>query len=813
VTYLYRIRAAATWRSWLLLVVIMGVGCGVALASVAAARRTASAYPRYLHSARAPDMVVEPPFDPSEQDVGPAVRQRRSDAFLAGVRALPQVKAVSISRGTNATLPGADGLPDASRVIQALASIDGRYLVADRTALVAGRYPAPTRADEVLVDRNFARDLHAGPGATVRIWVQTDPSLAPDASPAELARGSVLDTLQVTGVGVMTDEVLQDDIARADRVVLTPAFARVHPTALSYVRGALQLRRGRRDVPAVQLAVQGIGAKVVPNGDVPIEVETTAVDRTQRAIRPLALALGAFGLLAALATLLVIGPELSRALRPPPGEPEVLRALGVTRAHGVAVAVLGAAVAGAGTLLVAVLVAAGLSPLAPIGVVRAVEPHPGPDLDWAVLLGGAAALAVLFVAMTGLDAVRADRVATRGSGVSTVATSGATSLGFKPSAVIGIGSALAPRGGPRAVPTRAAIAGMAFAVGFLTVVVTFGASLGHLGRDPALYGWRWDLLIHAESGYGETPLDQFGRQLSAIPGVAAATAVSYDKVSVDGTGVSALGLDDLIGRVNLSLVSGRMPSGPGEAVLGTSVLARLHRSVGQPVTVSEAGRSAPVRVVGSAAFPAIGRADAQRTGLGEGIAMTGPGISAIVPSSYPNGVLVHLQPGPPGRAAATELRSRYSAGLMQVLGQQRSADIVDYAGIGYAPVLLACILGLMAVAALVHTLAGSIRARRRDVALLRVLGFTQRQVLAAVRWQASVIVAVALLAGIPVGVIGGRIAWSSFADQVGVIAQPVVPLAVLGAIVAGALLLANVAASVPAWMAARTPAAAVLRSE
>jgi ABC-type lipoprotein release transport system permease subunit len=54
------------------------------------------------------------------------------------------------------------------------------------------------------------------------------------------------------------------------------------------------------------------------------------------------------------------------------------------------------------------------------------------------------------------------------------------------------------------------------------------------------------------------------------------------------------------------------------------------------------------------------------------------------------------------------------------------------------------------------TLAASVRRRRRDLALLKTFGFTQRQLVAAIAWQASVDAVVGIILGIPVGIIGGR---------------------------------------------------------
>ena len=111
----------------------------------------------------------------------------------------------------------------------------------------------------------------------------------------------------------------------------------------------------------------------------------------------------------------------------------------------------------------------------------------------------------------------------------------------------------------------------------------------------------------------------------------------------------------------------------------------------------------------------------------------------------------------------------------------------------------------MALATLVHALVTSVAARRRDLALLKTLGFTKRQILAAVGWQASVIVAIALLVGLPLGIAGGRVAWQAFAHQVGVIGVADVPALVLGLVAIGVVLVANGVATVPGRAAARTP--------
>jgi hypothetical protein len=70
------------------------------------------------------------------------------------------------------------------------------------------------------------------------------------------------------------------------------------------------------------------------------------------------------------------------------------------------------------------------------------------------------------------------------------------------------------------------------------------------------------------------------------------------------------------------------------------------------------------------------------------------------------------------------------------------------------PVALSGLLALNAAGTMAQTLASSTRRRRRDLAILKTLGFVRRQVRHAVAWQATTIVAIALLIGLPAGVAG-----------------------------------------------------------
>jgi hypothetical protein len=76
-----------------------------------------------------------------------------------------------------------------------------------------------------------------------------------------------------------------------------------------------------------------------------------------------------------------------------------------------------------------------------------------------------------------------------------------------------------------------------------------------------------------------------------------------------------------------------------------------------------------------------------------------------------------------------------------------------------------------------------------------------------------VFVAVALVVGVPIGIALGRWSWLLVADQLGVVSEPRVPLAAIVALVPAALLVANLAAAIPGWVAVRIRPAEALRVE
>lgn len=117
------------------------------------------------------------------------------------------------------------------------------------------------------------------------------------------------------------------------------------------------------------------------------------------------------------------------------------------------------------------------------------------------------------------------------------------------------------------------------------------------------------------------------------------------------------------------------------------------------------------------------------------------------------------------------------------------------------------------MATLVHTLVTSIRRRRRDFAILKMIGFVPTQVRSVVAWQATTFVSAALLIGLPVGIVVGRLVWTAFTQQLGTVANPVTPAVRVLLTIPAAVLLANIIAAVPAVIAGRMKPALALRAE
>jgi hypothetical protein len=262
-------------------------------------------------------------------------------------------------------------------------------------------------------------------------------------------------------------------------------------------------------------------------------------------------------------------------------------------------------------------------------------------------------------------------------------------------------------------------------------------------------------------------------------------------------------------------------------VLGPATLAALHKQVGDTLVANTGGhQSVRLRIVGTATMPTIGGGGSPDLQMGSGAIIA----STLFPAGYlndqgssvpgPNAFLITIRPGVRSSTARRSLdridrvlNGSPDGPVGGVVSVLRPAEIANYGAVGSTPTVLAAILAGGALGALGLTLVSSVRRRRRELALLKALGLTGRQLGASVAWQSSVSVAVGVAIGMPIGIALGRWLWTLFADGISAVPDPAVPALSMVLIALGALCFANVVAAVPGRIAARTPTALLLRAE
>ena len=475
-----RTEARTRWSSWLLLAAVAGLVGGATIVALAGARRTETAYPRFLERTRA--------FDVLATNGGTTVDNINRQFDFDQVARLPMVAdAASVSYYFPAgTTPSGRSLAPSD--LTPVASADGRFGGdLNGVRVLAGRLPGGEHEVAVTV---LARDrLGVDVGQTLELHL-SGPLAAARAAGAEGDAGQPdTEPFRVVGVVAMQGGFPPVTGGLPPPVLLSPAYARGHPDAAQVI--AVRLHRGTADIAAFEQELNRLagGEQVVTTN----QIEQTSVVQRSLAVQVTALRVLA-GLLAAVGVL-VLGQAITRqglldaddhgTLRALGATAGQLRGLGLSRAFAIA---LGAAVVAAAT-------AVALSPLTPVGVARHAEPNPGVELNTAyTAVGGATVLLVVF-ALGALPALWAAGARAPAGGLGSGLRSGGrlagalAAAGFPPSAVSGVRLALEPGFRGSAVPVRSSIASAALGVATIAAVVVLSANLGKLFDEPRLYGW------------------------------------------------------------------------------------------------------------------------------------------------------------------------------------------------------------------------------------------------------------------------------------------------------------------------------------
>jgi ABC-type antimicrobial peptide transport system permease subunit len=186
---------------------------------------------------------------------------------------------------------------------------------------------------------------------------------------------------------------------------------------------------------------------------------------------------------------------------------------------------------------------------------------------------------------------------------------------------------------------------------------------------------------------------------------------------------------------------------------------------------------------------------------------------------FPSAVAIDWAPGSTAAQRAALIHRVTSANPDGTPGgtyEMRSAlasAIVNTEQMGGQPLALGIGLAAAAVLSLALTVLSLVRRRRHELALLKIIGMTRRQIRAVIAWQTTLTLLIAVVIGGPLGVIGGRLAWRAFAGSLGVAPIVEVPLAVVVLGLAVLVLAGDLLAALPATVAARTRPAVELRAE
>ena len=258
------------------------------------------------------------------------------------------------------------------------------------------------------------------------------------------------------------------------------------------------------------------------------------------------------------------------------------------------------------------------------------------------------------------------------------------------------------------------------------------------------------------------------------------------------------------------MLDGRSPSHAAEIALGPDLLERLDVTIGDRVSLLDTdGQPRRLEVVGRVLVP-----DTDDYVFTAGAVLTPDGLDEVRQSDAVGQVVLNWRAGVDGVAAASSAPAGLPVRPVCVQPPQRPQR--DRQSERECGNFRGCWLRCWPSSGWRRSrdfLVTMVRRRRRDLAVLRSLGYTRRQVAATARWQATILVLVAVAVGAPVGFLVGQWTWSIAAGVLGVAQDVSIPVVPLLLVVPATLIVANVVAAVPHAAAGRVAPSTALRTE
>ena len=688
--------------------------------------------------------------------------------------------------------------------------------------MIEGRRPREDRAHEIAVPEALADAQGIRVGEQITIHAFSPPQVEELASGTGVfePRGPKV-RLRVVGITRASAD-LSIEGAAGGVLITTREFVRRYGDQIaSYAPVVLRVRVA--DQAAAGRFVREARDRFVARGEPgAFQVQPTSETEgaVQQSIDVLTTGLLVFGVIAALAGLVVLAVVLRRFVDGGAADVPALRALGASRAERVAALALPVVVIACVGAIFAVVGSSAASALMPLGLARDAEPDLGLDLDGLVLGIGVVGVAALVLGVGTLAAFRVVR-AESGSVTRAPRSSpllGRAAAGLAPAVAVGTTMALEPGRGRNAVPIRQGVAAVVVAVAGIVAVVVLSAGLAELARTPVAYGYNWDthfdFCAQGVSG-GQDQCAAAKRAISQDRAVASAAATVSSTLDVEGHPLTGLAFVPLRGEIRPTVLDGRAPRTRSEVALGTDTLTAVDAAIGDSVRVAGDRAERRFRVVGTAVLPVFTAVDenGDLQAVADGAVMSGGGLRSISAAGDEGfGFVVRWRSGTDHAAAIERIRERAT-----VLGPPRSQvvplEVERLEQVDALPWVLAAFLAVIGLIGVGYAIVVGVRRRGRDLAVLKTMGFRRAQVMVTVATQATMLTAAGLVIGVPLGLVLGRAVWERIASGAGLGSTNVVPVLGIVAIVLFSLVVVNLLALVPGRLAARTHPAHVLRSE
>lgn len=776
---------------------LAGLTGGATAAAVLGAARTDSVYERHTEFVEAPDAWVadtDGPWGPHNLDQHLDNEQVETSLELATLGMRPSGSGI---------FPTFDYVAAGSR--------DERFGVElARFRILEGRTYDHSRPEEVVITEEYADATGLSVGDRVEFESWTDEAIA-RVFESNFTEGLVPDgpRVELTVVGLAREvQDLPTVTASTGSVYLTTAFTERWEGPIGNVPdlGAVWLSAGSDGYPSFRDEVLA-GAEEGGTFVLQPSADTAGVSG---AVRAQVIALLVSAAVIAISGAVVVFATLARQLSFAAPDQEAMSAVGFTRADRQWAIVLVALPAAFTAGLIGWATTVAGSELLPVGTPGRVEPEPGlrfalvPQIGAAVVVAGVVLILAALAGRTIVGLAAQHAAVPAGSPRSLPFTRW---LSGSPPGTIGMQFAFDRGRGGRSLPTRSALVGCTVGVIGISASLVFAASLGHLESTPRLSGASADLLVNA-SDPSQAGWRALAARLERTPEIDEVATLISVILEVDGQPLDGLVVDLRRGDPLLdAIVSGRVPQAGDEITVGSEVAENLGVGVGGNVAVTLSdGSRADYEVVGIAAFSnLIGTYNEMAAVLGDSADRF------LVRDAAPfYGIAVGFADGVDAEAARAELLASSDIALAEAPGEAPRA-VRNLAEISVFPQALAITIAVLAVGFLIHALASAARRRSGELAVLKALGFSRGQLREVTLVQATAIVGVSLVVGVPIGVALGRVTWSSTAENLGLVTEFRLPtLALLWPL--AAIAVANLVGMVVSRLTANVSPAAELRA-